>query len=211
MKTRLRGFWRVSVDRCWSLERNERVSMSCVSFDLKRHRPRLLLLLPSLPFLSLPVFDGMSWPSSSSASTSSRTSFPPLSPTSSNGAGLNSSASSSLLLPSAASSSNSSSPETISRRRSVKSPHPLSSINTRADSDQDDATRPKLTRRTTETREELERVGRSSESSDGGLRQSLELLRKGKANIDGGVDVLVYEVSSDLLYGFVRETGREES
>lgn len=38
-------------------------------------------------------------------------------------------------------------------------------------------------------------MGRSSESSDGGLRQSLELLRKGKVNIEGEVDVLVHEVS----------------
>ncbi|KAL7413068.1 hypothetical protein BDY24DRAFT_370495 [Mrakia frigida] len=155
----------------------------------------------------------MSWPSSSSssssASTSSRTPFPPLSPTrTSNGAGFNSSTASSSLSNNPSSSSSPSSPETISRRRSVKAPHPLSSINTRTDSDQDDATRPKLTRRTTETREELERVGRSSESSDGGLRQSLELLRKGKANIDGGVDVLVHEVQPTdtlakvaLLYG----------
>jgi len=91
----------------------------------------------------------------------------------------------------------------------VKPPHPLSSISTRADSDQDDATRPKLTRRTTETREELERVGRSSESSDGGLRQSLELLRKGKANIEGGIDVLVHEVSSDLIFASAREARKE--
>jgi hypothetical protein len=112
-----------------------------------------------------------------------------------NGYGASSSSVASSVLPLSPAAS-SSSPDTLSRRRNGRpTPHPLSS--TASLETVEDATRPQLTRRTTETREELERVGRSSESSDGGLRQSLEMLRKGKQNIDGAVDVLVHEVSAD--------------
>jgi hypothetical protein len=159
-----------------------------------RHRSKPTHTTPSPPHCEPDRFNATDM-NGSYASSSAHTSYDPLDDSTTTSRRRTQSSSSSSSHPLSLSIDTSSPPS------SFDSDYASTSSPLRASTEVD--SRPSLSRRTTETREEMERVGRNSESSDGGLRQSLELLRRTRwesgglpvQDTDGEIAVLVHPVS----------------